>query len=57
MAHLTCIGHTHDQVKELLDQYAEAGVENILALGGDPPADGSERRRRSSAATPASSSS
>ena len=42
MAHLTCIGHTHDQVKELLDQYAEAGVENILALGGDPPADGSE---------------
>ncbi len=42
MAHLTCIGHSHDQVKELLDQYAEAGVENILALGGDPPADGSE---------------
>ncbi len=42
MAHLTCIGHTHDQVKELLDQYAEAGVENILALGGDPPAAGSE---------------
>lgn len=42
MAHLTCIGHTHDQVKELLDQYAEAGVENILALGGDPAADGRE---------------
>ncbi len=40
MAHLTCVGHTQDQVKELLDQYAEAGVENILALGGDPPADG-----------------
>ena len=30
------------QVKELLDEYAEAGVENILALGGDPPADGSD---------------
>lgn len=42
MAHLTCVGHTQDQVKELLDQYAEAGVENILALGGDPPADGSD---------------
>jgi methylenetetrahydrofolate reductase (NADPH) len=42
MAHLTCVGHTHDQVKELLDQYAESGVENILALGGDPPADGSD---------------
>ena len=39
MAHLTCVGHTHDQVKDLLDQYAESGVENILALGGDPPAD------------------
>jgi methylenetetrahydrofolate reductase (NADPH) len=42
MAHLTCVGHTHDQVKQLLDQYAEAGVDNILALGGDPPADGSD---------------
>jgi methylenetetrahydrofolate reductase (NADPH) len=42
MAHLTCVGHTNDQVKELLDQYAESGVENILALAGDPPADGSD---------------
>ena len=42
MAHLTCVGHTRVDVKELLDQYAEAGVENILALGGDPPADGSD---------------
>jgi methylenetetrahydrofolate reductase (NADH) len=42
MAHLTCVGHTSVDVKELLDQYAESGVENILALGGDPPADGSD---------------
>jgi methylenetetrahydrofolate reductase (NADPH) len=42
MAHLTCVGHTNDQVKQVLDQYAEAGVENILALAGDPPADGSD---------------
>lgn len=42
MAHLTCVGHTRHQVSELLDQYAEAGVENILALGGDPPTDGSD---------------
>jgi methylenetetrahydrofolate reductase (NADPH) len=42
MAHLTCVGHTHDDVARLLDEYAEAGVENILALGGDPPADGSQ---------------
>jgi methylenetetrahydrofolate reductase (NADPH) len=42
MAHMTCVGHTQDQVKQLLDQYAESGVENILALAGDPPADGSD---------------
>jgi methylenetetrahydrofolate reductase (NADPH) len=42
MPHLTCVGHTQADVAELLDQYAAAGVENILALGGDPPADGTE---------------
>ncbi len=39
MAHLTCVGHTKDEIRELLDSYADAGVQNILALGGDPPAD------------------
>ena len=42
MAHLTCVGHTRAEVAALLDQYAAAGVRNILALGGDPPADGSD---------------
>jgi methylenetetrahydrofolate reductase (NADPH) len=42
MAHLTCVGHTREQVQSLLDEYAANGVENILALGGDPPADGSD---------------
>jgi methylenetetrahydrofolate reductase (NADPH) len=42
MPHLTCVGHTHADIAELLDHYAAHGVENILALGGDPPADGSE---------------
>ncbi len=42
MAHLTCVGHTRAEVDALLDGYAEAGVRNILALGGDPPADGSD---------------
>jgi methylenetetrahydrofolate reductase (NADPH) len=42
MAHLTCSGHTRDQVICLLDEYADAGVRNILALAGDPPADGSD---------------
>jgi methylenetetrahydrofolate reductase (NADPH) len=39
MAHLTCFGHTRDQVRTILDDYCAAGIENILALGGDPPAD------------------
>ncbi len=42
MAHLTCAGHTRAQVIGLLDEYADAGVRNILALAGDPPADGSD---------------
>jgi methylenetetrahydrofolate reductase (NADPH) len=42
MAHLTCVGHTCEQVDSLLDEYAANGVENILALGGDLPADGSD---------------
>jgi methylenetetrahydrofolate reductase (NADPH) len=42
MAHLTCVGHSRADIDALLEQYADAGVENILALGGDPPADGSD---------------
>jgi methylenetetrahydrofolate reductase (NADPH) len=42
MAHLTCVGHSRADIDALLEQYAAAGVENILALGGDPPADGSD---------------
>lgn len=42
MAHLTCVGHTRADIARLLDEYADNGVENILALGGDPPADGSD---------------
>ncbi len=41
MAHLTCVGHTRAEIASLLDAYAAGGVTNILALGGDPPADGS----------------
>ena len=42
MPHLTCRGHTRDDVSALLGNYAEMGIENILALGGDPPAGGIE---------------
>lgn len=41
MAHLTCQGHTRAEIAEILATYAEHDVENILALGGDAPADGS----------------
>lgn len=39
MAHLTCIGHTRAQLVALLEEYRAAGIENILALAGDPPTD------------------
>ena len=37
MAHLTCVGHTSAEVKEILDRYAAARIENVLVLRGDPP--------------------
>ncbi|MFM7047270.1 MAG: methylenetetrahydrofolate reductase [Actinomycetota bacterium] len=42
MAHLTCVGHTRSEVDSLLGEYKAAGVENILALGGDLPSDPSQ---------------
>jgi methylenetetrahydrofolate reductase (NADPH) len=39
MAHLTCIAHTREQLVSLLEEYRDAGIENILALAGDPPQD------------------
>ncbi len=42
MPHLTCVGHTRAELVDLLEDYRAGGVENILALAGDPPADGSD---------------
>jgi methylenetetrahydrofolate reductase (NADPH) len=39
MAHLTCVGHTRAELRAIVERYGEAGIENILALGGDPPPD------------------
>jgi methylenetetrahydrofolate reductase (NADPH) len=38
MAHLTCVGATVEQLRATLDRMRDAGVENVLALRGDPPA-------------------
>lgn len=40
MPHLTCQGHTRDEVATLLVDYRRRGVKNLLALGGDAPLDG-----------------
>lgn len=37
MPHLTCVSHTREEVRALLDDYAAMGVENLLALHGDLP--------------------
>jgi methylenetetrahydrofolate reductase (NADPH) len=42
MPHLTCVGHTRAELVDLLGSYRDSGVENVLALAGDPPADGSD---------------
>ena len=39
MAHLTCVGHGRAELREILKRFAAAGVENVLALRGDPPKD------------------
>ena len=38
VSHLTCVNAGRDEIKKILERYHEAGVENILALKGDPPA-------------------
>jgi methylenetetrahydrofolate reductase (NADPH) len=42
MAHLTCQGHTRAEITEILEQYGDNGVENIMALGGDIPVDAAD---------------
>jgi methylenetetrahydrofolate reductase (NADPH) len=39
MAHLICVAHTRLELAEILVSFRQAGVENLMALGGDPPTD------------------
>jgi methylenetetrahydrofolate reductase (NADPH) len=38
MAHFTCVGATVAELRETLDEMRAAGIDNVLALRGDPPA-------------------
>jgi methylenetetrahydrofolate reductase (NADPH) len=44
MAHLSCVGATADELRRTLDQVRAAGIDNVLALRGDPPAGETEWR-------------
>jgi len=37
VSHLTCVGHTKDEMRAILERYRQNEVLNILALRGDPP--------------------
>lgn len=37
MPHLTCVGHTVNELLEILEDFAKAGFRNVMALRGDPP--------------------
>ncbi|WP_028573955.1 methylenetetrahydrofolate reductase [NAD(P)H] [Desulfonatronovibrio hydrogenovorans] len=37
MAHLTCVGASRDRITNFMSQIRQAGVQNVLALRGDPP--------------------
>jgi methylenetetrahydrofolate reductase (NADPH) len=40
LAHLTCVNHTREEVRVVLEKIRALGCKNILALRGDPPAGG-----------------
>lgn len=39
LAHLTCVLHTKDEIKSILEDIRSRKIENVLALRGDPPQD------------------
>jgi methylenetetrahydrofolate reductase (NADPH) len=45
MAHLSCVGETREALEQILKNVERAGLENVLALRGDPPRGQPEFRR------------
>jgi methylenetetrahydrofolate reductase (NADPH) len=45
MAHLSCVGETQEGLREILGRLEQSGIENILALRGDPPRGETEFRQ------------
>ena len=45
MAHLSCVAHTRDEIRQIAEQYQREGIVNILALAGDPPPELADRQR------------
>ena len=49
VSHLTCVCHSRVEMAAILDRYATSGIENVLALGGDPPRTVTNYRREDDA--------
>ncbi|HUY06615.1 MAG TPA: methylenetetrahydrofolate reductase [Acidimicrobiales bacterium] len=45
MAHLVCAAHQRDELETILERYKASGIENVLALRGDPPLGATEGLR------------
>src|SRR5262245_42652439 len=37
VAHVTCVGHSQAELREVLGELQERGIENLMCLRGDPP--------------------
>ncbi len=45
-SHLTCVCHNLNEMSAILDRYSTSGIENILALSGDPPKNSNHDRAK-----------